>query len=135
MCANSSGVFASLPYSASLSTKLFRPWDSPGKSTGVGGHALLQGIFLTQGLNLHLLCLLPWQAVSLPPAPPGKPHIDLKMVQESVVSVSGAEERDWLQVCTRNDFKVPNCLLYTMQSNKHQDPKPVEYSHFNPLSS
>ena len=25
--------------------------DSPGKDTGVGWHALLQGIFLTQGLN------------------------------------------------------------------------------------
>ena len=39
---------------------------------GVGCHALLQGIFLTQGWNLHLLCLLHWQAVSLPLAPPGK---------------------------------------------------------------
>ena len=29
--------------------------DSPGKNTGVGSHALLQGIFLTQGLNLGLL--------------------------------------------------------------------------------
>ena len=29
-------------------------WDSPGKSTRVGCHALLQGIFPTQGLNLHL---------------------------------------------------------------------------------
>ena len=28
-----------------------RPWDSPGKNTGVGCHALLQGIFPTQGLN------------------------------------------------------------------------------------
>ena len=28
------------------------------KSTGVGCHALLQGIFLTQGSNLRLLCLL-----------------------------------------------------------------------------
>ena len=28
-----------------------RPWDSPGKNTGVGCHFLLQGIFLTQGLN------------------------------------------------------------------------------------
>ena len=26
--------------------------DSPGKNTGVGGHALLQGIFSTQGSNL-----------------------------------------------------------------------------------
>ena len=29
--------------------------DSPGKNTGVGCQALLQGIFLTQGLNPHLL--------------------------------------------------------------------------------
>ena len=31
--------------------------DSPGKNTGVGCHSLLQGIFLTQGLNQCLLCL------------------------------------------------------------------------------
>ena len=31
------------------------PWDSPGKNTGVGCHALLQGIFLTQGSNPGLL--------------------------------------------------------------------------------
>ena len=30
-------------------------WDSPGKNTGVGYHALLQGILPAQGLNLHLL--------------------------------------------------------------------------------
>ena len=30
------------------------PWDSPGKNTGVGCPALMQGIFLTQGLNLEL---------------------------------------------------------------------------------
>ena len=41
-------------------------WDSPGKNTGVGCHALLQEIFLTQGLNPCLLCLLHWQAGSLP---------------------------------------------------------------------
>ena len=33
---------------------------------------LLQGIFLTQGLNPCLLCLLHWQAGSLPLAPLGK---------------------------------------------------------------
>ena len=31
------------------------PWDSPGKNTGMGSHALLQGIFPTQGWNLGLL--------------------------------------------------------------------------------
>ena len=30
-------------------------WNSPGKNTWVGCHSLLQGIFLTQGLNLGLL--------------------------------------------------------------------------------
>ena len=32
-------------------------WGSPGKNTGVGRHALLQGIFLTQESNPHLLRL------------------------------------------------------------------------------
>ena len=31
--------------------RLLCPWNSPGKNTGVGFHFLLQGIFLTQGLN------------------------------------------------------------------------------------
>ena len=53
---------------------LFCPWGFPGQNTGVGGHALLNGIFLTQGLNPRLLCLLPWQGVSLPPASPRKPR-------------------------------------------------------------
>ena len=32
-------------------TKLLHPWDFQGKSTGVGCHFLLQGIFPTQGSN------------------------------------------------------------------------------------
>ena len=32
-------------------TRILRPWDFPGKSTGVGCHFLLQGIFPTQGSN------------------------------------------------------------------------------------
>ena len=39
--------------------------DSPGKDTGVGCHALLQGTFPTQGLNLRLLCFLHWEVDSL----------------------------------------------------------------------
>ena len=37
-------------------------------------HVLLQGIFLTQGLNMSILCLLHWQVGSLSLAPPRKPH-------------------------------------------------------------
>ena len=31
-----------------VSTRLFYPWDFPGKNTAVGCRAFLQGIFLTQ---------------------------------------------------------------------------------------
>ena len=42
---------------------------TPGKHAGVGGHALLQGIFPAQGLSPRLLRLLHCQAVSLPLVP------------------------------------------------------------------
>ena len=58
------------PYGLQPAT-LLCSWDSPGKNTGVGCHALLQGIFLIQGLNPCLLCFLDWQSSSLPLAPPG----------------------------------------------------------------
>ena len=54
-------------------SRLLCPWNSLGRNTEVSCHALLQGIFPTQGLNLSLLCLLVWQAGSLPLVPPGKP--------------------------------------------------------------
>ena len=45
-------------------------WDFPGKSIGVGCHFLLQGIFLTQGLNPdHRHC----RQMILPSEPQGKP--------------------------------------------------------------
>ena len=50
----------------------------PGKNTGVGCHALLQGIFPSQGSNLHLLRLLHWQVGSLPLGPPEKPGVSLR---------------------------------------------------------
>ena len=59
------------PMDCSL-TRFLCPWDFPGKNTGVGCHFLLQEIFPTQGSKLGLLCLLHWQAGSLPLAPPGK---------------------------------------------------------------
>ena len=36
-------------------TRLLCPWNSPGKNTGIGCHALLQGIFPTQGSSPGLL--------------------------------------------------------------------------------
>ena len=48
------------------------------QNTGVGCHALLQGIFPTQGLNTCLLHLLQWEAGCLPLAPLGKPSMTIK---------------------------------------------------------
>ena len=54
-------------------TRLLCPWDSLGKNTGVGCHALLQRIFLTQELNLCLSYLLHWQVDFSTTNPLGKP--------------------------------------------------------------
>ena len=64
------GLFAT---SWTVARRLLCPWNFPGKNTGVGCHALLQGIFPTQGSNPHLFRRLHWQACSLPLVPPGKP--------------------------------------------------------------
>ena len=64
VCAKSSIMSNSLiPYGLQPARPLC-PWDSPGKNTGVGCHALLQGIFPTQGWNLHVLHLTPWETGS-----------------------------------------------------------------------
>ena len=52
--------------------RLLCSWDSPGTNTEEDCLAFLQRIFLIQESNLSLLCLLHWQAGSLPLAPFGK---------------------------------------------------------------
>ena len=48
------------------------PWDSPGKHTGAGCPALLQGNLPNPRSKLHLSHLLHWLASSLPLEPPGR---------------------------------------------------------------
>ena len=48
-------------------TRLFRPWDFPGKSNGVGCHFLLQGLLPDTGIEPHFPTL---QADALPSEPP-----------------------------------------------------------------
>ena len=56
-------------------------WDSPGKNTGAGCHALVQRIFLIQGSNLCLSNSLLWQVDSLPLVPPWKPFQETTCIQ------------------------------------------------------
>ena len=63
-------------------------WNFPGKTTEVGCHFLLQGIFPTQELNLGLLHLLHWQVDSLPLRPLGSPG---KCVQHAITTTVQAQ--------------------------------------------
>ena len=74
LCVLSRSVMSNSLWPRELPASLLSPWNFPGKNTGADCHFLLQGIFSTQGSNLHLLCLLHWQVCSLPLVPPGK-HI------------------------------------------------------------
>ena len=53
VCVNHSGMYDfAIPWTIAC---LLCLWNAPGKNTRVGSHALLQGIFLTQGSNPGLL--------------------------------------------------------------------------------
>ena len=59
MCVLSDSVVSdSLQFFGLYPTRLLCPWYFSGKNTGGDYYFLLQGIFLTQGLNLCLLKLL-----------------------------------------------------------------------------
>ena len=54
-----------------------------------------RGSSQTQGLNLHLLCLLHWQLGSLPPAPPGKPFMGIVKVRVTQLCPTLCDPRDY----------------------------------------
>ena len=58
----------------------------------VGCHALLQGIFPTQVWNPGLLCLLHWQAGSLPLTPPGKSRINISEAAKQTSARIGTDQ-------------------------------------------
>ena len=83
--------------------RLLCPWDSPGKNIGVACRALFQGIFPTQGSNLHLLWLLHCRQILYFWAT-GKPNDgndnDKKTIAAVLVGISlywvfKIRERDW----------------------------------------
>ena len=59
--------------------------------TGVGGHFLLQQIFLTQVSNLFLPCLLHWHTDYFTTEPPGKPWWQVFCFHGSLASLEGLQ--------------------------------------------
>ena len=67
-------VFCANPWTiATPPPQAFLSMEFSRQDIGVSCYALLQAIFLTQGSNPGLLCLLHWQVGSLPLTPSGKP--------------------------------------------------------------
>ena len=119
-------------------------WNFPGKNSGfkekkkiVGCHFLLQGIFLTQRSNPHLLSLLHWQVGSFPTVPPGKsflyPGILLKWISEGLGSFAWWCRRDehrphsgwdikirWSSTCSKASH---SCVSSWVASIVHFDPE------------
>ena len=86
--------------------RLLCPWDPPGKNTGVGCHFLLQGIFLTQGVNLCLLLFRYWHADSLPLSHLGSPSDDIRCLY-------------MLYYCVLHQKKVNNICFLNVKLTKH----------------
>ena len=84
-------------------TRLLCPWNSPGKNTGVGCHALLQRIFPTKGLNQHHLCLLHCRWILYPLTHLGSPLLCISVVY-SISLLSSIHYTEGLQSGGHLDF-------------------------------
>ena len=97
--------------------RLLRSSVSPGKNSEVGCCALLQGTFLTQRANPHLLYLLHWQGSSLPVASPGRPFGIFMFSQICLLLLPGVLP-----------FLLPFPILLASKMFHYSDPHPPSFS-------
>ena len=69
-------------------TRLPRPWDSPGKNTGVGCHFLLQGMKVKSESEVAQSC------------PTQQPLVDLSLPGSSVHGIFQARILEWGAIAT-----------------------------------
>ena len=120
-------LFATLQTGASQA-----PPSMGGKNTGVGCHALLQGIFSTQGSNLRLLHLLRWPVSALP----------FEYFQQEYIFIFSQSVSSVTQLCptlcapmncSTPDLPVHHKLPEFTQTHAHRVGDAIQPSH--PLSS
>ena len=100
MCQDTSVMIDSVSCYGLQPARFLCPWDSPGKNTGVGCHALLQRIFPTQGSNSCLLHLPALAAGFFPLVPPGKPLYPYTFFQKGLtdgMGCAGHSAKIWMQ--------------------------------------
>ena len=93
-------------------TRLLRPWDFPGKSTGVGCISFSRGVFPTQGSNLSLLH---WQADSLPLSHQRSPHPAFTLYKCLNISI-------FVYVTNCQSIAFNDCISYLMLLIIHSVP-------------
>ena len=102
-------------------TRLLRPWDFPGKNTGVGCYFLLQEIFPTQGLNPGLPAL---QADSLLSESPDKAEAVMKkntevgchFLLQEIFPTQGSNLHWQADSLTLSHLASPHSSIYICQS-------------------
>ena len=80
-------------------TRLPRPWDSPGKNTGVGCHFLLQGMKVKSQSEVAQLCLTLSDPMDC--SPPGS----------SVHGIFQARALEWVAIAFSSDQLRPTLIL------------------------
>ena len=123
-------VSSSLQLHGLQPTRLLCPWNFSRQEYWSGLFFLLQGILLTQGLNLCLLNLLHWKMEFLPLDPHEKPIYF--MCQFSSVAQSCLTLCDPMN-CSTPDLPVHHQLLEFTQTHVHRVGDAIQPSH--PLSS
>ena len=97
LCSGTSVMSNSLQHYGLQPARLLCQWNFPGKNTRVSCHALLQGIFLTQGSSL---CFLQCRENLFITEPPGKLH-KLKSASDTkhgkILRQISSEEGHYLQ--------------------------------------
>ena len=99
--------------------RLLCPWDSPGQNTGVSRHALLQGIFPTQGLNLRLLN---WQGGFFTTSASWEAQIKNVVYLYNEILLS--HKREWNNAIRSNRDGPRECLS---KSGERQIPNNITY--------
>ena len=94
-----------------VSAKLLCPCAFPGKNIGVGCHALLEGIFPTQGSNPCPLYLLHWQTGSLPLVLSGKCIWRFISSEKRIPDISRkfCEGGEWWNFCSGEKSHSTEC--------------------------
>ena len=89
-------------------------WDFPGKNTGVGCHFLLQGSFLTQGLNpglLHCRLILYWLSYQGKPQTHSPQHIEDTHKYYIIKGSTATSQKIWEKIRVKSVAGVSSDLV------------------------